>query len=101
MLQLISPQTVREMQEGYVVQVVDRYHVAYEHRGRTATVDVDFGPTVGIYSKTLRGWKVEDGHCAGMTSRDKREVVARIVECLQFMGCLTDVIDEGQNDPCE
>ncbi|MGH8020917.1 MAG: hypothetical protein ACREIA_22065 [Opitutaceae bacterium] len=90
MFKRISPQKVQHS-TGYFVQVLDRETIEYIDGGTHVTVQVDFGPTVGVYKQTLR--KLErDGGQSGLLSEDDRErFFGRIVDGLNAMGCAVEI----------
>jgi hypothetical protein len=77
----ITPQRVSHS-SGFIVQVFDRYHVEYIQGEKTALVEVDFAPIIGIYKSTLSAW--EDGGILSET--EKSIIIDRISEALKFMG---------------
>lgn len=83
-------QKVRNDHLGYVVQVHDRFHVDYVENAREARVTVDFGNPVVIYVVSLHSW-VKDGVSEMMTEEEKKLVLFRIEEALQFMGSATEI----------
>jgi hypothetical protein len=93
-LELVTPQKVKHAVQGYTVEVLDRFHVQYREDMRTASVEADFGRTVGISAQSLSGWVCNDEQADEMTKAEKSQVLARIVACLQFMGCTTEVVTE-------
>ncbi len=85
----ISPQKVQHS-TGYLVQVLDRGTIEYVEGGTHATVQVDFGTTVGVYKQTLQ--KLEREGQGGWLSEAEREgVFGRIVDGLKAMGCVVEV----------
>ena len=85
MLKAISPQKVTDDSLGYIVQVVDRYHVEYIESSRQTSVEVDFCSIIGIYQSTLTAWNTPDGNLP-MSDGERRNVLSRIERALQFMG---------------
>jgi uncharacterized protein YciU (UPF0263 family) len=84
MFKKINPQKV-ESSDGYTVQVADRNHVEYLETARKADVEVDFGITVGVYARTLRGWMDGSG-LSPIKVSEKALVLKRIVAGLEAMG---------------
>ena len=89
MLKKIAPQKVADDDLGYVIQVADRYHVEYLESGKCATIEVDFGPFVGIYRDTLKYWMTPTGQCF-MSDDERNSVLSRVDEALRFMGSKTE-----------
>lgn len=86
MLKRVRPQKVINEQERYVVQVADRYHVEYIDDNKRASVEVDFGMSIGIYVNTLKIIG-DDNKEVELTSQNKEKIILRIVQALEFMGC--------------
>jgi lipopolysaccharide assembly outer membrane protein LptD (OstA) len=90
MLELISPQEVKNKTEDYVVYVEDRYHVKYESKDKIISVEVDFGQVVSIYSDSLE-CNTLDNKNINVSEEEKRNILKKITESLQFMGCKTNI----------
>jgi hypothetical protein len=90
MLELISPQEVKNKTEDYVVYVEDRYHVKYESKDKIISVEVDFGQVVSIYSDSLE-CNTLDNKNINVSEEEKRNILKKITEALQFMGCKTNI----------
>jgi hypothetical protein len=90
MLELISPQEVKNKTEDYVVYVEDRYHVKYESKDKIISVEVDFGQVVSIYSDSLE-CNTLDNKNINVSEEEKRNLLKKITESLQFMGCKTNI----------
>jgi hypothetical protein len=73
---------------GYIVQVLDRFHVEYIDKHKRAKIEVDFAPVIGIYKSLLSEW--EDG--TPLSEPEKLEIVKKVSEALQFMGSKTEII---------
>jgi hypothetical protein len=90
MLELISPQEVKNKTEDYVVYVEDRYHVKYESKDKIISVEVDFGQVVSIYSDSIE-CNTLDNKNINVSEEEKRNLLKKITESLQFMGCKTNI----------
>lgn len=90
MLELISPQEVKNKTEDYVVYVEDRYHVKYESKDKIISVEVDFGQVVSIYSDSIE-CNTLDNKNINVSEEEKRNILKKITESLQFMGCKTNI----------
>jgi hypothetical protein len=84
MFEKLTLQKVRHS-SGYVVTIVDRFHVAYEEGDRRATADVEFGPTTSVFVKSLTRWE-DNSHGQALTSSEIVEVADRIKAGLDAMG---------------
>ena len=88
MLTRIAPQKVQDATLDYVVQVADRFSVEYVEASRVIRVEVDFGPTIGVYKDSIA--KSPDGKA--LTNVEETVILARVVEALQFMGSKTEIL---------
>jgi hypothetical protein len=84
MFEKLTLQMVRHS-SGYIVKIVDRFHVTYEEGDRTATAEVEFGPTTYVFVKTLTRWK-GSGHDQALEPLEVVEVANRIKAGLDAMG---------------
>lgn len=84
MFNLLSSQKAQHV-SGYVVQILDRSHVMYSENQRHITVELEFGPVVGIYSGTLSEWH-SNGSNSPASQAEKALVLDRLKEGLHAMG---------------
>jgi hypothetical protein len=84
MFRKISPQSV-EHNDGYVVQVADRYAVEYFDKYFQARIDVDFGTSVGVYLRSLI-IKDKNGFVINLTPLERDRIFERIVSGIEAMG---------------
>ena len=85
MLEKLAPQKVIDRESGYTVQVANRFTMEYIEGRRKASVEVDFGKTVGVYSETLKFCKLGDEKLI-ISDIDKKKILDRIKRALEFMG---------------
>lgn len=78
----LSPQKVRHT-SGYIVQVIDRFHVEYIHGNNRAVAEVEFAPIVGLYRNSLIILSGLEG--------DRDVILKRIVSGLEEMGAAVEV----------
>ena len=76
--------------DGHTVQVADRTTVEYLENGRRASVEVDFGVSVGVFVQTLRGWD-RDGSSEAMSVAERNLTLERIGAGLRAMGCKVEL----------
>jgi len=85
----VSAQKV-EHTSGYVVQVLDRETIEYIDGKKHATINVDFGPTVGVFKHTL-GEIVSGQESASLPESERERILGRIIEGLRAMGCEVEI----------
>ena len=90
MFKNITPQKVKHIQLGYIVQSAGRDHVEYLEEEKMVRVEVDTGITTGIYRDSIKDW-VTSGGAVAMTSSEVDEVLSRVESGLQFMGSKTEI----------
>jgi hypothetical protein len=80
----IAPQKVQSS-DGYIVQVLDRYHVEYIAANRHAVIEVDFGVKwIGIFQSTLK--ITNKLHASQITSDDEQKILERIFLGVEVLG---------------
>lgn len=78
----ISPQKVRHS-SGYIVQVIDRFHVEYIDGNNRAVAEVEFAPIVGLCRNSLIMLTGLEG--------DRDIILKRIVSSLEEMGAAVEI----------
>lgn len=81
----LGPQKVKSSDGSYTVQVLDRYTVEYLEPERKIKIEVDFGPTVGLFRESLKTWEKES-ETFPVDRCDVEEVLARTKAALEFLG---------------
>lgn len=88
MYQMIAPQRA-QADDGSIVEVLDRQTVRYRDADLSATIDVDFAATTGVYVESLRAQSTE-GHSLLLEPDQRATLLSRIEAGLASLGVETE-----------
>lgn len=88
MYQMIAPQRA-QADDGSIVEVVDRQTVRYRDADLSATIDVDFAATTGVYVESLRAQSTE-GRSLLLEAGQRETLLSRIEAGLASLGVETE-----------